>query len=153
MFDSKETQPHRKEVGRTIDQFADEYREYSRGVFSKGTHYLHGLALRELIAVTGNIPLRQVTPTHLDLLKSRLTQQVNPPTANERLSKLKAILNSAVRWRLIESNPMNEIKLVKEPERVAPFFSHSSLQQLLLTIKETWLKEVITFAVLTGLRR
>jgi hypothetical protein len=48
---------------------------------------------------------------------------------------------------------MNEIKLVKEPERVAPFFSHSSLQQLLLTIKETWLKEVITFAVLTGLRR
>lgn len=80
-------------------------------------------------------------------------QRVSPPTVNERLSKMKAVLNTAVRWKLIQSNPMNEIKFVKEPERFPPFFSQSSLQQLLLTIKEKWLKEVITFAILTGLRR
>ena len=48
---------------------------------------------------------------------------------------------------------MNEIKLVKKPERLPPFFSQSSLQKLLFTIKEEWLKELITLAVLTGLRR
>ena len=95
LFDSQGSQDRIKVEGKTLVQFAEEYREYSRGVFSEGTQYLHGLALKELVEVAGNIPIHKITSNHLDLLKARLMRRVSPPTVNERLSKMKAVLKTA----------------------------------------------------------
>ncbi len=55
--------------------------------------------------------------------------------------------------RHIESNPFSNVQLVHTPELPPAFFTKEDFQKLILIIKENWLKEIVIFAVLTGMRR
>ena len=78
---------------------------------------------------------------------------LSPTTVNIELRALRAALNTALRWGLIERNPFARLKLVSVPEATPSFFSREDFQKLISFIKEEWLKEVVIFAVLTGMRR
>jgi hypothetical protein len=80
-----------KEEGQTLVQFADEYREFSRSVFSKGTQYLHGLALKELVVIAGNIPLNQITQFTSIFLKQGLFNESARQQLMNDCQKMKAV--------------------------------------------------------------
>lgn len=160
-FKLGEYKQKQKAQNRPLDEFTVEYLTYAKGVFASGTVYLHELALRQLRESVGNLPIRDISPQHIDKLKSELIQKVNsklapilsPVTVNERLSKLKAVFNTAMRWKLITVNPVNGVQFVSVPETTPVFFSREAFQKLISFIKEGWLREVVIFAVLTGMRR
>lgn len=160
-FKLLEYKQRQRAQNRPLDDFIVEYLAYARGVFASGTVYLQELALNQLRESIGNISLRGITPQHIDIHKSELIQKVNsnlnpilsPVTINQRLSKLKAVFNTALRWNLITANPVKGIQAVSIPERAPSFFSREDFQKLLSVIKEGWLKELVVFAVLTGMRR
>ena len=160
-FKLSEYNQRQKAQNRPLDEFTLEYLAYAKGVLSAGTVYLHELALKQLRESVGNLPIRDISSQHIDKLKSELIQKVNlnlepilsPVTVNERLSKLKAVFNTALRWNLITTNPVRGIQCVSVPEKTPSFFSREDFQKLISFIKEGWLREVVIFAVLTGMRR
>ena len=118
----------------------------------KGTVKNYRSALNNLQVFTGDIPLISFTPYHFDAFKSERLKSIRPVSLNIELRALRTFFNTAVRWRLLERTPF-EVKLVKIPETQPTFLTREEFQKLLSIIEEGWFKEVIVFAVCTGLRR
>jgi integrase len=69
------------------------------------------------------------------------------------LRALKAAMNTALRWKLLETNPFASVQQVRVVETVPTYFTKADFEKLLATVKENWLKEMIVFAVSTGMRQ
>ncbi len=150
--------------------FSAPFLAYAEGSFSKGTVAIYKASLRNFIEYIGDFPLANYTPQHFDAYKTErqkpvkvvimikdghkteIEKIVRPVTVNIELRTLRAFFNTAVRWKLLESNPF-KIQLVKVPENKPTFLTKLEFQKLLGVIEESWLKEIIIFAVSTGLRR
>ncbi|MFH0990277.1 MAG: tyrosine-type recombinase/integrase [bacterium] len=148
-----ETLLRAKQIPKNLEQFIREFLQYARGNYSPGTVYLYELALNHFLVVTGNIPLSKVTAKHFDLYRIKRLEAISPVTVNIELRTLRAFLNTALRWNLIEKNPFSGLKLVMVPEQTPIFFTRDDFQKLMNIIKEQCLREVVLFATLTGLRR
>jgi integrase len=159
------TDEHKKRTETKIvllQSFTTDFLAFANGTFSKGTANIYRASLNKLLSIIGNIPIVSITPQHYDKYKmERLnsplerdeTRTVSPVTVNIELRTLRAAFSTAVRWGVMQSNPFSRQKLVPVPESSPIFFSKEDFQKLLNTITEGWLKEIIIFATLTGLRR
>ena len=103
--------------------------------------------------MAGDIPLPSLTMQHLDNFKIKRLIEVSAVTVNRELQALRASMNTAVSWKFIEINPFSKMKQLNIPEQQPKYFSKIDFQKLIFMINENWLKEIIVFAVLTGMRR
>ncbi len=151
-----------------LSAFVSDFLKYVSGNFSKGTLATYRATLKNFISIIGDVPLSFVTPQHFDTYKTErlkalklgtnkkvkpvTIETVRPVTVNIELRNLRACFNTALRWKLISSNPFSGLKLVPVPEQSPVFFSRTDFQKLLNAIETKWLKEIVIFAVLTGMR-
>ncbi len=150
------TDEHKKRIETKtvlLQSFTTDFLLFADGNFSKGTVNIYRASLNKLLSIIGNIPIASITPQHFDIFKTERLKTISPVTVNIELRTLRASLNTALRWGLLQSNPFTKQKLVSVPEASPIFFSKADFQTLLNTIKEGWLKEIVVFATLTGLRR
>jgi len=84
---------------------------------------------------------------------SRLGDKLKAVSVNIELRALKAAFNVARRWKLIAENPCAEVSAIPAPDEPPIFFNTLDFEKLLATIHQGWLREMVVFAVLTGLRR
>ncbi|MCX6141964.1 MAG: site-specific integrase [Ignavibacteriales bacterium] len=54
---------------------------------------------------------------------------------------------------MLEENPFRDIRPIRVEETQPVFFSKSDFQRLMAVIAEEWLKEIVVFAVSTGMRQ
>jgi integrase len=66
---------------------------------------------------------------------------------------LKSAFSTAVRWKLIPENPCKGVQFARIPEQAPVFMSPGDFEKLIKTISEPWFRELVVFAVVTGLRR
>jgi len=83
--------------------------------------------------------------------ESRL-KVVGPHSVNRELRTLRAAFYIAFLWQFLDRNPFGGVKLVKTPDVRPCYFSRSDLEEA-LSVEESWLKELIVFAVGTGVRQ
>ncbi len=161
-FKADEHRKRMKSKSVLLQSFITDFLLFADGTFSKFTRYLYKISLNKLLSIVGNIPITSITSQHFDTYKlERLKSSpifdekrtVSPITVNIELRTIRASFNTAVRWGLLQSNPFSKQKFVSVPEASPIFFSKVDFQKLLNAIKEGWLKEIIIFATLTGLRR
>ncbi len=145
-----------------LQSFTTDFQTFADGTFSKGTANIYRASLNKLLSIIGDVPIVSITPQHFDKYKLERSKSpherdskknVSPVTVNIELRTLRAAFNTALRWGLLKSNPFSKQKLVPVPESSPIFFSKDDFQKLLKKITEGWLKEIIIFATLTGLRR
>jgi integrase len=103
--------------------------------------------------INGDPYLSQLTARHLDTYKTWRLGKVKPVTANIEIRALRAALNSALRWKIVEANPFIDIRPIRVEETQPAFFSKSDFQKLMNVMADAWLKEISLFAVLTGMRQ
>jgi integrase len=77
----------------------------------------------------------------------------SPVTVNVELRTLRTAFNVAVRWELIDKNPFSKVQMASVPEAPPSYFTKEDFQKLLAMIAEEWLRDIVIFTVLTGLRR
>lgn len=143
-----------KPLKRTLEQFSFEFLTFVKSTFAYRTYLIYKGALENAKRIWGNVPLQALTPRHLDRYKTeRLSENVAPVTVNIELRTLKAAMNTAIRWKQLELNPFAQIRAVRVPDAPPTYFSKLDFQKLLNLISEEWLKEILLFAVLTGMRR
>ncbi len=151
-FKRDEYERCKKARRKLFSEFKKDFLLFASTNFSKGTVAIYETALHNFQQFTGDLPLTAYTPQHFDEYKGQRLKAIKPVTVNIELRTLRAFFNTAVRWKLLESNPF-KIQLVKVPENRPTFLTKVEFQKLLNVIEEQWLKEIIVFAVSTGLRR
>ena len=147
-------QPHASPpVKMSLTQFAEEYLQYARSSFRPGTTELAQRALGHLIARTGDCMLRAVTTRQIDLFKAQRLNEASATTVSMELRSLRSMFSTAIKWDLISSNPCSQVELPRIPQTSPIYLTREEYQRLMSAIVVDWLKELVEFAVLTGMRR
>lgn len=133
--------------------FITEFLTYAGAVFASGTVEIYKATLRHFLTVTGDVQLSSITPFHFDNFKVARLNTVSPQTTNIELRALKAAFNTAFRWKKVSGNPFAGLKLAEVVENTPIFFTREDFQKLIAVIREGWVREMVVFATLTGLRR
>ena len=101
----------------------------------------------------GKVSFKHITTEWLQDFQSYLTEHVSANTTNTYFNKIKASLNSAVRDRILLSNPAKNVSALKPGKVNRPFLTFEELQQLADTpCSDTEVKRAFIFACYTGLR-
>lgn len=135
-----------------LKDFAVEYLEYSKSRKAVKTFNSDRLSLRKFIEFTGNITITSVTPKLIDKYLIKRVEEVKTSSVNVEIRHLKAAFSSAVKWDHIKKNPFIGIKQFSTPKNKAIFFTDKEISALIDVIEESWLIDIVIFAVNTGLR-
>jgi len=143
----------KKSTPQHLSSFTEEFLAHARVNYSPATVWIYKNVLERLQNIIGDPLLKQVTPLHWDKYKTHRLISVSPLRTNIELRSLRAAFNTAFRWEVIAKNPFTKQALCHVPEKAPVFFTKEDFQILINMIKESWLKEMVIFATLTGLRR
>jgi site-specific recombinase XerD len=150
-----------------LSSFVTNFLSFAETNYSKHTTYLYKRTLEGFQRINGDRTLNHYTAKHFDLYKvTRLKEFVqgkipkkapkrcmSPITINIELRCLRAAFNTALRWEMIEKNPFEKMQQIPIPKRTPAFLTADDVVKLLNVIQKPWLKDVIIFAVNTGMRR
>lgn len=136
-----------------LSEFITAFMEFVEKIYNPKTIPMFKKALQHLSVRTGNVRISAITPYHVDLYKTKRIGQVSATSVNIELRQLRSAFGTALRWRYIDENPFSMVHFIKTPEPELVFFSRDEFRALLNAIKESWLKDVVIFAALTGMRK
>ena len=136
-----------------LSVFAGEFLQYAASTFRPKTLDLYKRALANFQKLHGDPALSSLTPRHIDSYKASRAEQASAVTTNMEIRALKAALAMAVRWNFFPENPFQSVKELKVPDSPPVFLSRGDFQALLKTVEQGWLRELIIFAVATGMRQ
>jgi site-specific recombinase XerD len=137
----------------TLSQFFQKFLEYSKIHHAKGTTDKATYAMRFFIKSVGDKHLDKVTPLDIESFKTDRLKGVKPISVNIDLRTVKAIFRLAVRWQILEKNPFKFVRLLTIPHQRPICLNREEMNTLLAAISKQWFKNVVIFAVNTGLRR
>lgn len=148
----------------TLSAYLDKFLEYAKDNYTPANFSNTRRVLKQFLLAHGDRQLASITPLDIESWKStRLqatrglgsgrVQRISPVSVNSNLRVIRAAFGYAVRWGLLEKNPMATVTFLRVPERSRAHLSLSDLQLLLSRIPERWLRDMVLLGVLTGLRR
>ncbi len=139
---------------KTVSVFTTAFLSFARQNYARPTVDIFSIALGHLKRISGDCLLTSLTAQHPDRYKvTRLADKVSGVTVNVELRGLRAVMNVALRWKLVSENPFAKVELVRVPDVPPVFLTKAHFQKLVSLIKEGWLRDVVFFAVSTGMRR
>lgn len=137
--------------GATFGQFAVDYLAWHSQQYPSTYPRVEGIVRLHLWQFA-NVPLMGITPVAANAWVARRLTEVKPATVTKEARVLAAILNKAVKWRVIQENPL--LGWSPPPERASKpveFYTTEQLAALYLASGE-W-GPVWQFMANTGLRR
>ena len=107
-----------------------------------------------LLKTFGNSYLHDINPAMVSNYKvQRRSEGASPRTINYELTTMSHAFNIAIReWEWINDNPIKKVKKERVNNAVERWLSMEE-EKLLLNASAKWLKEIIVFAINTGLRQ
>jgi len=138
---------------KSFQMFTDEFLLFASKTFSHRTYLIYRGAIGNFLRLCGNLTLTAISPQHLDQYKAIRMGEVAPVSLNIEIRTLRALMNVAVRWRLVKTNPFAQVHELALPEITPTYFTRQDFHRLLNSNMDEWLRDIIVFAVLTGMRR
>jgi integrase len=150
----------KKEVKETVGELAKRYLKWCEEIRQKD--------LRSKIQRIGTIeeklgkdtPLSKITRATVEKYQTdRLTSltyrntPLKPATVNREMAALKHMLSKAVAWGILPHNPSSGVKLQKENNRRRRYLTPEECKVLLDACPSVTMRQVITLALNTGMRR
>ena len=142
-------EPSRETVGQYLRKWLDMKRQKVR----PRTIEFYELRIRHLDKLIGSIPLQRLSPLHIEQAYSRLIRKVSPAMAAGAHRTLRAALNQAVKWRLINVNPVTAVDPPRAPRPVVTPLTLEQVGEFLKAAAKTPLYSLYLTSILTGLRR
>jgi integrase len=115
-----------------------------------------------VIPTLGDVPVGRLTGQHLETLydKKRTEPQGKrkEPLSERRIQYIHAVLHTALKhvhkkWRLITSNPAEDVDAPRPTKRRAPILNVNEAKQLLLTAQDDPLEALYVLALTTTMRQ
>ena len=136
-----------------LREFIGQFLEYARATFAPRNVENYQRVFQHVLSFFGDVSLSRVTPYDIERFKIFRSGRVSATTVNIDMRTLKAALNKAVDWEILNQNPCTKVLPVRIPSKAPCYLSRPDLRILYYQIKEKWLKDVVMFAVATGLRQ
>lgn len=110
--------------------------------------------LKHLLPYFGGRVLAEITPKLISAYKAtRYEKGAAPATLNKELGLMKSAFNVAIReWEWCRENPVRRIAMEQVHNQIDRWLTADE-EKRLLDASPTWLKEIILFALNTGMRR
>jgi integrase len=124
-----------------------------RPELSAGTIDIYRLALRRLIAATGDNPAEQLTPMQAMTFAASLTRDLAPATANMYLRSIKCWFHWMESAELIQRSPFATIKPFRDRAKGKPVYTVEEIDRLLVYCMDVRWRLIILLAATTGMRR
>jgi site-specific recombinase XerD len=134
-------------------QFQAEFMTYAEVHNAKRTVDLFRNVLKGFHRVVKDSVITDITAVNIDRYKTMRLQEVKPVSVNIELRMLKSAFGTAMRWKMIDENPCKGVPFAQLPDQSPIFLAPKDFEKLIHTIPEIWFRELVVFAVLTGLRR
>ena len=142
----------RRPAPRVSDLFS-EVLKYVGATLEPGTFAIYRTTFAHFRRSAGNPPLPSQTPRDIDRYKIERLAAVAPATVNIELRTLKSAFRMGVRWNMLPRSPLEGVSLARVPEREPAYYRREQFQRLLDRIRESWLRDVVLFAAVTGMRQ
>jgi site-specific recombinase XerD len=143
-----------------FSDFFPRYLDFSR------TNKAYSSFKRDIVSSNSFLPefgdkyLFEIIPQMIEEYKTnRLRQGVTPATVNRELSCLRHLFNLAIEWGYLMKNPMQNVKLLKEPPGRTRYLRTEEIERLLNIIDSfpkdirSYLRPIVLIALNTGLRK
>lgn len=99
----------------------------------------------------GLLAMDEITPSHVERLRDAMAAATSPGTANGKLKILRMAFKTAIRDKLIATNPAAGISLLKTKETVRREFSPVEIELLLPALAGEW-RALFFMGLFTGQR-
>jgi integrase len=136
-----------------LSVFLQEYLQFSQGYHSKSTTRTYRSCMRELIAFTGDIELKQIDIRLMEKFLAQKRATTSDYSARKYFISLKSIFSKALAWGLIEQSPFKHIKMPRVAEREVDYFKIEEFQHLLSFINDSDFLELVICLFYTSFRR
>ena len=137
----------------TLKQFRWKFLKHSESYHSWKTTLDYKSTFNEMDKYFGNILLTEFTQRSIEEFIQMKIRKRSLHTGRRHLINIKAMFSKAVAYGFLESNPAKNIKRIKPPERLPLFFTREEFDSLLKVIDNQDWKDLVEFAVNTGLRQ
>ena len=134
----------------TLTQLGERYIEHAK--LHKRSWKRDVQMLRNLLTFFGDSKLREITVLRIEDYQRYRVNAVAPATSNREMALLKHMFNMAERWDLYQGrNPVRLVRFLPEDNFRLDTLSEEEEQRLLVA-SPPYLREMIVFAINTGLR-
>lgn len=120
---------------------------------TKKTVRTYKLSLKYLKLYLGNVTLKEITPSKMTEYFQQRTKSSSIYQSRKDLICINSLFNRAIAEGYLISNPCKEIRRYRIPEKQPLYFSEKEFTTLLSIISDIDLKDIVIFAVQTGLRQ
>ena len=138
---------------RTIGKYIQEYLAYVKANFSPKTHEIYRIALNHLIDFAGNVQVDELNTHLIDQYKVHRLPSVTPTTVNVETRAIRTFFNCLKRWEVVTKNPCDGVHQIRITEELPTYFGEKELARLIDGLKDEWLRRIVLFAAMTGVRR
>lgn len=136
----------------TFMDFASEYLSFSKSNKAYSSYQRDIWSIKKLNRFFGNEYLFNITPKSVENYKNQRLDRVKTSTVNREIALLRHMLNKAVQWGYIRTNPMKGLKLLKEPPGRIRYLEIDEIQRL-LDNASPHLRSILICALNTGMRK
>jgi len=147
---------HNMEHAPTLSEFYDFFMERHGNQQSKSMIQLYNERFQNIRRCPGlcNVPINNISKKLVyDYMHLRLKQdKVSNSTVNREAAVIKTMLNKAVEWEIIETNPVHGLKQLAEPPKRNVDLSFENAQALISELPESF-ANIVEFAIYTGFRK
>ncbi len=142
------------EADRLFEDLLDRYEREILPRKRESTKRGYETIIKTLRAALGEVSLAELTPSKVTAYKAkRYKDRVGPSTINREVMLLKNMLTVAARdFEWIRSNPLAKVRMEKEPPGRTRYLAPDEEEKLLQSSPD-WLRQIIVFALNTGLRQ
>lgn len=135
-----------------LKTFSFDYQMFSEKFHTAKTHYMVKIIFEQFEDHIGNPSLSEITNRECEIFIYKKAT-VSQYTAQKYLAHLRAAFNKALAQGYILENPFRKIKNFKIPESLPKYFTDEEFNKLIEIVKDNDLKDLILFAINTGLRQ
>jgi integrase/recombinase XerD len=105
-----------------------------------------------MIRIFGDVPVRPLSYQDFENYKLVRLKEIKPVSVNSDLRTIKSIFSKAVRYKIIDENPLSHNELIKVPENEIHCLSYEEIKVLFNSIKEHTIKQIVAFGLYTCCR-
>ncbi|MFZ7120735.1 MAG: tyrosine-type recombinase/integrase [Eubacteriaceae bacterium] len=153
-------EPSKITLEQFINKWMQDYGEKNLSLKTQSTYM--GMLDKRIIPSIGHLQLNKLKPLHIvefinEMYRVRLDDKKKPisdKTVYNHYRLLNTILNAAVRWRLLDVNPVTNVDPPKYKKAEAKYYTAEDIQLMFNKLQETPLKYQVSIilAIATGLR-
>ncbi len=137
----------------TFSEFLKVYEAVQSSVVRKSTMHLYKELANKFLQLNSDRPLNAYTSLEFEQSRAKqIVQGSSVTTVNIYTRAVKTMFNFALKQNILQSNPLENVKQIKQPKSAPAYFTYSDLNKITALVTSEHLKALYVTAFFTGMR-